>query len=297
MNFKRLESFVWVATLGSFAKAAEKQHTTQPNISSRIAALEDELGVRLFSRDTGPGKLKLTAKGSELLPYAEKILYMSDQMRSSANTDETLSGILRLGVSETIVHTWLPKFLARLHSDMPKIYIELTVDVTSNLRLNLLDHSLDAAFLMGPMSDPTIINLPLNTFPLAWIASPQLGLPPKATLKELAQWPIITYARGTKPFAEISQQFHVMDGEPVRLFSSSSLAACHRLALDGFGVSSLPQVMVEKEIKRGKLLQIESQWAPSPLSFTASYPQTPFNPIAESASKLAVEVVGSINTH
>jgi len=45
MNFKRLETFIWVATLGSFRKAAEHQHTTQPAISNRIAALEDELGV------------------------------------------------------------------------------------------------------------------------------------------------------------------------------------------------------------------------------------------------------------
>ena len=39
MNFKRLETFIWVATLGSFRKAAEHQHTTQPAISNRIAAL------------------------------------------------------------------------------------------------------------------------------------------------------------------------------------------------------------------------------------------------------------------
>ena len=53
MNFKRLETFIWVATLGSFRKAAEHQHTTQPAISNRIAALEDELGVRLFERESG----------------------------------------------------------------------------------------------------------------------------------------------------------------------------------------------------------------------------------------------------
>ena len=66
MNFKRLETFIWVATLGSFRKAAEHQHTTQPAISNRIAALEDELGVRLFERESGHSKL--TSKGQELLP-------------------------------------------------------------------------------------------------------------------------------------------------------------------------------------------------------------------------------------
>jgi DNA-binding transcriptional LysR family regulator len=85
MNFKRLETFVWVATLGSFRKAAERQYTTQPAISSRIAALEEELGAKLFVREVGPGPVALTAKGKELLPYAEKIIFMSEQLRKRAN--------------------------------------------------------------------------------------------------------------------------------------------------------------------------------------------------------------------
>ena len=72
MNFKRIETFVLVATLGSFRKAAEQQYTTQPAISSRIAALEQELGVILFDRDSTP--IVLTADGKELLPFAEKLV-------------------------------------------------------------------------------------------------------------------------------------------------------------------------------------------------------------------------------
>ena len=81
MNFKRLETFVWVATLGSFRKAAERQYTTQPAISSRIQALEEELGVKLFERDGGPGPVALTAKRKELLPYAEKLIFMATHSR------------------------------------------------------------------------------------------------------------------------------------------------------------------------------------------------------------------------
>lgn len=90
MNFKRLETFIWVATLGSFRKAAEHQHTTQPAISNRIAALEDELGVRLFERESGHSKL--TSKGQELLPYAEKIVFMAQQLRKRADRGASLSG-------------------------------------------------------------------------------------------------------------------------------------------------------------------------------------------------------------
>ena len=152
MNFKRLETFIWVATLGSFRKAAEHQHTTQPAISNRIAALEDELGVRLFERESGHSKL--TSKGQELLPYAEKIVFMAQQLRKRADRGASLSGILRLGVSETIVHSWLPRFFRELHETAPNLDVEITVDVSGNLRSGLLDRSLDLAFLMGPVSEP-----------------------------------------------------------------------------------------------------------------------------------------------
>ena len=75
MNIINLQTYVWVASFGSFRKVAEMLHTTQPAISNRIASLESELGVRLFERGPGPAPITLTAKGAELLPFAEKILY------------------------------------------------------------------------------------------------------------------------------------------------------------------------------------------------------------------------------
>lgn len=294
MNFKRLETFVWVATLGSFRKAAERQFTTQPAISSRIAALEEELGVKLFERDCGPGPIALTAKGKELLPYAEKIIFMSQQLCKRADTAQSLSGLLRLGVSESVVHTWLPEFLSRLHTEMPNLDVEMTVDVTSNLRAGLLDRSLDLAFLMGPISEPSIANRDLCRFPLAWVASPALALPDRLLyLEELVRWPIITYARTTKPFAEISHKFRELDGPPVRFFSSSSLAACRRLALDAVGISTLPYAMIAPELESGALRRIRATWAPTELAFTASFPAVPSNPMAELAAELAVKTAQS----
>lgn len=289
MNFKRLETFIWVATLGSFRKAAERLYTTQPAISTRIAALEEELGVQLFERESG--KTLLTSKGQELLPFAEKIVFMSEQLRKRADRVALLSGILRLGVSETIVHSWLPQFFRDLHKAVPNLDVEITVDVTSNLRTGLMDRSLDLAFLMGPVSEPKIENRALCSFPLLWVASPNLNLPDRRLkLEELAAWPIVTYARNTKPFAEISQKFSQLDELPARFYSSSSLAACRRLTIDGIGVSTLPLSVIADELRSGQLVQLDTAWTPSQLEFTASYPSVPFNPVAELAANLAVGV-------
>lgn len=289
MNLKRLETFIWVATLGSFRKAAERQCTTQPAISTRIAALEEELGVKLFERESS--RTILTTKGQELLPYAEKVVFMSEQLRKRADRVALLSGILRLGVSETIVHSWLPHFVRKLHETVPNLDVEITVDVTGNLRSGLLDRSLDLAFLMGPVAEPKIENRTLCSFPLYWVASPDLELPSGCLdLTELAKWPIITYARNTKPFAEINQKFSELDQLPARFYSSSSLAACQRLTLDGIGVSALPMSVIADGLDQGRLVLLNAAWTPSQLTFTASFPNVPVNPIAELAANLAVGV-------
>ena len=289
MNYKRLETFVWVASLGNFRKAAERLHTTQPAISARIAGLEAELGVKLFEREGGSSPITLTSKGKELLPYIEKILYQTEQLRKRAGISNAYSGVLRLGVSETIVNTWLPDFLSRLHKDMPNLDVEMTVDVTANLTTSIKDRTLDLGLLMGPISEPNIINRELCTFSLSWVASPTLDLPDRLLyLEELAKWPIITYARATKPYIEINQKFRELDGPPAHFFASTSLAACRSLAIDSVGISTLPNIMITKELEAGTLRKIKAVWTPNDLTFTASYSDEPFNPIAEVATNIAV---------
>jgi len=158
VNYKRLETFVWVASLGNFRKAAERLHTTQPAISARIAGLEEELGVKLFEREGGSSPITLTSKGKELLPYVEKILYQTEQLRKRAGLSKAYSGVLRLVLSETILDTWLPDFLSRLHKDMPNLDVEMTVDISANLTTSIKDRTLGLGFLMGALSDPNLFN-------------------------------------------------------------------------------------------------------------------------------------------
>lgn len=290
MNITNLKTFVWIAHLGSFRKVAKKLHTTQPAISSRIASLEDELGIKLFVRIQGPAPMSLTAKGRDLLPFAEKMLLLEEQILQRGDVTRLNSGLLRLGVSETIVHSWLPDFLRKLNKEMPNLEVELTVDVTSELSKAVIDRSIDLAFLMGPVPDPAIKNLPLCHFPLVWIAGKDLEVPNrKLYLEELVNWPILTYARNTKPFTEISDCFNRLSTLPARFISSSSLAACYRLVMFNVGISALPKTMVQQGIDNGQVKQIDVTWSPSALNFTASYPISPYNSLVDEAARLALQ--------
>src|SRR5207245_10154770 len=103
VDFKAIETFMWVVTLGSFRGAAQKLNTTQPAISQRIAQLEAEVGVKLLQRDR---RMVLpTPNGRQMMVYAEKLIGLRSEMLAAVGDQSAMLGVLRLGVAETLAHT------------------------------------------------------------------------------------------------------------------------------------------------------------------------------------------------
>ena len=196
-DFRNLETFYWVAQLRSFKAAAERLRTTQPAVSLRIANLEDQLGVKLLER--GPRQASPTPRGLLLLDYAERFLKLRAEMTDAMAAPDALTGVVRLGVSETIVHTWLARFVERVHTTFPRVTLDIEVDVSPVLATRLTDQRLDLAFLLGEIADAGVATAPLCRYPLAFVASPTLPLAQGTlSLAEIGAWPIITYPRTTR---------------------------------------------------------------------------------------------------
>ncbi len=288
-DFKNLETLVWVATLGSFRGAAAKLNTTQPAISQRIAQLEQELGVRLLDRQARV--VAPTEKGRELLAYADRLLRLRAEMRAAIADKTAVAGTLRLGVAETIVHTWLSRFIERVSLAYPRLEIEIEVDISVNLREQLIAHEIDMAFLLGPLTAPSIRNRPLCRYPIAFLASPRLGLPDgPVTLERLTQHPIITFSRRTQPYVALRELFSRPDLPRPRLHASASLATVVRMANDGIGVAAIPPAIVAEELADGRLRLVETAAALPELVFTASWPVSPDSLIAELVAEIASRV-------
>ena len=291
MNLKHIETFLWVAKLRSFSKTAEQQFTTQPAISSRIALFEKELGVRLFERE-GNNVVTLTAKGRELLPYAEKIIYFSKELASAANKSASFSGLLRIGVSETVAYSWFPSFMEMFQKQVPNVAIELTVDVSRVLSQQLSDGSIDIAFLLGPLANPIMANEHLISVPLIWVASSSLDLKGERSLARLSrQLPIITYARNTRPYNEIAAELSRQAEKPARIFALTSLDICRRLVVDGGGIAAMPEKVMRQDIKDGKIQILDLSWHPSDLVFTASFTMSPPKPQLRTVVEIARSVI------
>ncbi len=286
-DLKSLETFVWVATLGGFRAAAAKLNATQPAISQRIASLEAQCGAALLER--GARGAVPTEKGRALLDRAKRLLELHGEMRAALARDGAIEGTLRLGVAETIVHTWLPRLIERLAREHPKLALEIEVDISPNLRERLLAHQIDLAFLLGPLSAPALRNVPLGTFELAFLASPKMGLPSRAPLARLAEHPIVTFARGTKPHIALAELFAQRGIAPARLHASAALSPAIKLALDGIAVALMPAAIVREEVRAGKLKRIASDAALPELEFVACWPAAPGEMRAARVAELAAE--------
>ncbi len=270
-SLKQIDAFVQVADLGSFRRAAVRLNTTQPSISARIAALEALLDVRLMERDAG--SVRLTTRGRDLLPHARAVMRSVAAMLAATGNAALLQGVLRLGVTELVVHTWLPAFLGALKDAAPNVLVELTVDLSAQLSQALGDRSLDLTFQTGPFQRRTSGHAELGEYPLIWVARPDLGLAAGAalSLEDLAAHPILTHARGTLPYDQLAGHVATRAGRAVRLVPSSNLAACLQMTLDGYGVACLPRAMVGGALHDGRLVALDYDWVPDPLHFAARF--------------------------
>jgi len=272
MRLRNLSTFIKVARLGSFHAAAQQLHTSQPAISARIAALESELGVALLLRDKSG--TQLTARGTQLLPYAEKLIAISQEMKAQISQEIPEKGSLRIGISDTLAHLWLTKLLKHWQTKHPLISFELTSDMTPILIRQLQNHQIDFALMVADQSTPADISVgQLSSYPQCWVCSPNLhhhSAP--LSVADLATFPIISFPRDTRPWHYVHQLFNTLD-EPPPIHTCSSVANMLKLIQQGVGIALLPIPLLEQPLSEGSLIKMETEQTPAELTFCYAWRQ------------------------
>ncbi|WJR80622.1 LysR family transcriptional regulator [Bradyrhizobium sp. NP1] len=292
LDFRSIETFLWVVKLGSFRGAAQRLNTTQPAISQRIAQLEREMGVKLLNRDHRVASP--TPSGRQLMVYAEKMLELRSAMVAEVGDRTVMRGGLRLGVAETIVHTWLPRLIKSMNATYPNLSLEIEVDITPNLNARLLAQEIELAFVLGPSSAPDVRNRVLCDYSIGFLASPSLGLGTgPLALRDLAKFPIITFARKTQPYEAVRALFNRPDLPPIRLHASASIATVIHMALEGLGIAIIPSAIVENELAAGRLQHLATNVKMPPLTFSASWLASPDVAAVERVVDLAQRIAQS----
>lgn len=257
MDLRQFETFVSIATLRSFRAAANRLKVTQPAISLRLAALEEELNVKLIERSGSV--VRPTAKGLELLAYAEQVLDGVNRFKATARSTGEAQTV-RLGVPSTIVHAWLTDLLRLLRAEFPKLVVEMMIDRTPHLSPRLVRGELDVAILMGSLYDHGVRQVPLQTYRIVWVASRAVAAQSfrsTATLKDIARHWVITYARDSTTYASIEALFRSNGLYRQQLSSSDSAEAIIRLARSGLAIGAVSEACVNSDDPELSILPCE----------------------------------------
>ncbi|WP_249735649.1 LysR family transcriptional regulator [Aestuariirhabdus haliotis] len=276
MRIRNLSSFIKVAQLGSFHAAAQQLHASQPAISARIAALEEELGVQLFQRDKSG--TRLTARGMQLLPYARKLVAVHEEMKAQLRDDTPQRGVVRVGVADTLAHVWMAPLLKRWREQFPLLQFEITTDLSSELWRGLHEHELDLALMVTEQHSNELVVEPLCAFDQHWVAAPSLALDVGAGLSLLLRQPILSFPRNTRPWhylqellSSVSAGAQKDDGEEPIVYTCSAVANLLTLAEQGCGLALLPAPLVEESLSGGRLQSIDLVPKPPQLEFCCAW--------------------------
>ncbi|MBK6294143.1 MAG: LysR family transcriptional regulator [Rhodoferax sp.] len=289
MNLRFVEAFYWVASLKSISRAADKLFLTQSAMSSRIATLEDELGVLLLDRRDK--QFKLTAAGARFLVYAQKLLELQREVKAEMGSGAPLAVSMRIGAIESVLHSWLIPWLEKLRQDQPGLELELTVETTPVLLDQIQRGTLDLVFAVLPASADGVRNRALPTMEMAFVGNPALHKKRSYRLHELAEMELLTFQKGSQPHVTLLDLFRQHQLEPKRVHAISSISAMLQLVQGGFGVALLPRVAVQRlaGVASLKLLSCDAKLQALPIH--ASYRTDPTSQAVERVVKSALAFV------
>lgn len=138
MELRNLITFIHVAELGSFTKAADQLGYSQSTISFQIKQLEEELGCLLFERINHT--ITLTEKGHELISYAHQIRALTDEFRENLTQESDYSGHIHIVTPDSVCEEMIYSHYIDFHNKYPSISIRFTTADTS-VMFDMLDHN------------------------------------------------------------------------------------------------------------------------------------------------------------
>lgn len=251
MDIAALQAFVAVADSSSFSRGADRVHLTQPAVSKRIAALEVELGARLFDR--AGRRAELTPAGRALLSQARSILNeVTEAKRRIANLGDAVSGPLTLGTSYHVGLHRLRPALSEFTSGYPEVHLDLRFMDSEAACRAVAENELELAIVTLP--NAPIPRLHFETLwddPLDLVVSPghALATVTKVVPDELRRHPAILPVVGTYTRAIIDAALSSVGAGFQIGIETNYLDVIKMLVAIGFGWSALPRSLIDGELK------------------------------------------------
>ena len=248
MTLKQLRYVEAISRQGHFGRAADVCAVTQPALSMQVKELEESLGTPLFER--GPRKVRLTGFGEIFVERAREILRAVDELDDLARAAHgQLSGRMRIGVIPTVAPYLLPALIGQLAEVFPDLDLQLRETTTAKLLQELREGTLDTAIVALPVSEPSMLELPLFSEEFVLVRPEADAGKPVPNRDRLREMKLLLLEEG-HCFRDQALSFCEMGASrPRELLDGSSLATLVQMVGAGIGVTLIPDMAVPVETR------------------------------------------------
>lgn len=277
VNLADIRSFVLIAELGNFTKAAEALAVSRSHVSRQVSALEKLMGVTLIIRTTRT--LKLTPAGIDFFKQCQKALASIDQALISAVDDTNeVRGEIRVNcVGGYLGEELLMEMISRFMVLYPEISVKLSF---SSHRVDLISDEFDIAFRMGALEDASFIGRHLMDIEMVTLASPHYlkDADELAHPRQLINHHCLTGSVKQWHYEsrrDIDSKFDVrVQGR----FDCANGRALIAAAIAGNGIVRVPLMYCAQEVKQELLLPVLPDWQIPKVPFYAIYHRDKYQP-------------------
>jgi LysR family hydrogen peroxide-inducible transcriptional activator len=250
MELHQLRYFCAVAETGSFSRAAEQSHVSQPSLSQQIMKLEDELGARLFDR-LGRS-VRLTDLGKTFLPRARSVLRELEAAKGDViEHKDSVGGSVTIGVIPTVAPYLLPQYLTAFSRKFPQARLTVVEEITPVLLDRLRAGTIDVAILALPIRGHEFEISPLLTERLFAALPPKHKLAGRRSLslKDLRTEPFLLLRDGHCFRDTAVAACDRARLNPRIIFESGQFSSLLSMVGAGMGVSIVPEMAVENSLR------------------------------------------------
>jgi LysR family hydrogen peroxide-inducible transcriptional activator len=259
ISLRQLRYLESLARFRHFGRAAEDCAISQPALSMQIKELEQTLGIELVERRSGD--IALTGIGEEIVSRASRILVAAQDLIDAAKHGASLlTGPLRLGVIPTLSPYLLPRILPVLQKKFPELRLELRETQTRPMLEELVRGNLDAVILALPAESVDVESIELfeDRFLLAVPSGDPLQKRQQISVDDFDPRRLLLLEEG-HCLRDQALSFCGMAPQGGSTLGATSLATVMQMVASGYGITLIPEVAAEAEVRDGrvKLIRFE----------------------------------------
>ncbi len=258
MDLKNLNTFIQVAEMSSFTKAAKLLGYSQSTISFQIRQLEEEWGIQLFERISH--NIVLTEKGREMLRYAHKIRRLAQEMETAVRSEARVGGHIRLAMADSLCRPLLWENFEEFRRSCPDITLKIRAVGTEEM-FRLLDHNeVDLVLTL----DKHIYNMEYviaqeEKFDVHFVAAAGSVWAGKKGIfvGEMMEEPFILTEKGMSYRRLMDERLAALSLEVIPVLEIGNTDLICRMVEQGLGISFLPDYATADSVRAGRMVYLD----------------------------------------